>query len=114
MNIAGARPRRSVLWAFALGTVAAFSPLPASAQSSNDLSAPQTDVDGVARGGRGGGGGGAAKSNGAHKDRHSGKPVFRVHTRVASGVAIEESVILTTASAVIGADQIQVRTANDL
>ena len=38
----------------------------------------------------------------------------RVHTRVGSGVAVEESAILTTASVVLGADRVQVLTANGL
>lgn len=38
----------------------------------------------------------------------------RVHTRVGSGVAVEESLILTTASVVLGAERILVRTSNGL
>ena len=38
----------------------------------------------------------------------------RMHTRVGSGVAVEESEILTTASVVLGADRLMIRTANGL
>ena len=37
-----------------------------------------------------------------------------IHTRVGSGVAVGESEILTTASVVLGADRLLVRTANDI
>jgi len=39
---------------------------------------------------------------------------MRVHTRVGSGVAIDESLILTTASVVLGANRVVVRTANGI
>jgi S1-C subfamily serine protease len=42
------------------------------------------------------------------------QPVSRVHTRVGSGVAVEEHVILTTASVVLGSEHIIVFTSNDL
>ncbi len=42
------------------------------------------------------------------------RPASSVHTRVGSGVAVEESVILTTASVVLGAERIFVRTSNGL
>jgi len=42
------------------------------------------------------------------------RPASSVHTRVGSGVAVEESVILTTASVVLGAEHIFVRTSNGL
>ena len=44
----------------------------------------------------------------------AGRPTSRVRTRVGSGVAVEESVILTTASVVLGAEHIFVRTSNGL
>lgn len=42
------------------------------------------------------------------------QPVSRVHTLVGSGVAVEEHVILTTASVVLGSERIIVYTSNDL
>lgn len=42
------------------------------------------------------------------------QPESRVHTRVGSGVAVEEHVILTTASVVLGSEHIIVYTSNDL
>lgn len=47
-------------------------------------------------------------------ERRSGKPVSRVHTRVGSGVAVEENAIVTTASVVLGSERILVRTSNGL
>ena len=49
--------------------------------------------------------------------RRGGKPgesTTRVHTRVGSGVAVEESMVLTTASVVLNAERVMVRTANGL
>jgi S1-C subfamily serine protease len=42
------------------------------------------------------------------------QPVSRVHTRVGSGVAVEENVILTTASVVLGSERLFVRASNGL
>jgi S1-C subfamily serine protease len=44
----------------------------------------------------------------------SGRPVVSTRTRVGSGVAVEENVVLTTASIALGADRIFVRTSNGL
>jgi len=44
----------------------------------------------------------------------SGTRAGRIHTRVGSGVAVDESLILTTASVVIGVDRVIVRTANGI
>jgi len=43
-----------------------------------------------------------------------GTPPTRTHTRVGSGVAVEESLVLTTASVVEGAERVFVRTSNGL
>ena len=43
-----------------------------------------------------------------------GKPTERTHTRVGSGVAVEESAVITTASVVLGAERVLVRTSNGL
>jgi len=43
-----------------------------------------------------------------------GPPVRRPHTRMGSGVAVDESFVLTTASVVLGAERIVVRTINGL
>lgn len=50
----------------------------------------------------------------ARPERRSGRTVSRTHTRVGSGVAVEENAILTTASVVLGAERILVRTSNGL
>jgi serine protease Do len=44
----------------------------------------------------------------------TGAALSRIHTRIGSGVAVEESMILTTASVVLGADRVVVRTANGI
>ena len=44
----------------------------------------------------------------------SGAAPSRIHTRIGTGVAVEESMILTTASVVLGADRVVVRTANGI
>jgi len=44
----------------------------------------------------------------------SGARTGRIHTRVGSGVAVGESLILTTASVVLGVDRVIVRTANGI
>ena len=44
----------------------------------------------------------------------TGRPTTTMRTRVGSGVAVEENVILTTASLVLGAERIFVRTSNGL
>jgi len=48
------------------------------------------------------------------RPRQGSRPVSRIHTRVGSGVAVDESIILTTASVVQGAERIYVRTSNGL
>jgi S1-C subfamily serine protease len=50
----------------------------------------------------------------ARHERRSGRTVNRTYTRVGSGVAVEESAILTTASVALGAERILVRTSNGL
>jgi serine protease Do len=46
--------------------------------------------------------------------RRSSRAVSRIHTRVGSGVAVEGSAVITTASVVLGAERILVRTSNGL
>jgi S1-C subfamily serine protease len=70
------------------------------------LSALQTDVDQIARRAR------PAVVTVMAQRAASGDR--RVHARVGSGVAVEESGILTTASVVLGAERLIVRTANGL
>ncbi len=88
--------------------------IPARAQS--ELSALQTDVDQVTLQARP-----SVVTVFAQqvvtttRDRHgNGRNQRRVHTRVGSGVAVEENMILTTASVVIGAERVMVRTVNGI
>jgi serine protease Do len=55
-----------------------------------------------------------ARNSEARRGGKPGESATRVHTRVGSGVAVEESGILTTASVVLKADRVMVRTANGL
>lgn len=49
-----------------------------------------------------------------HRDPLTGERQRRQHLRAGTGVAVEESDILTTASVVLGAEHVYVRTVNDL
>ncbi|MEO5618902.1 MAG: trypsin-like peptidase domain-containing protein [Candidatus Eisenbacteria bacterium] len=55
-----------------------------------------------------------ARNNETRRGGRPGESSTRVHTRVGSGVAVEESSVLTTASVVLKADRVMVRTANGL
>jgi S1-C subfamily serine protease len=46
--------------------------------------------------------------------RRASRPVTSTHTRVGSGVAVGESTVLTTASVMLGAERVLVRTSNGL
>jgi S1-C subfamily serine protease len=48
------------------------------------------------------------------RPRQGSRPANRLHTRIGSGVAVEESIILTTASVVQDAERVYVRTSNGL
>jgi serine protease Do len=114
MNRAGAGPRGLCRRVLALGPalLLLMSSAPAFAQS--DASALQVDVAAISKRVRGAVVVVVSLSNEEHRDRRSGKTVAGVHTRVGSGVAVEENGILTTASVVLRADRIVVRTANGL
>src|SRR5437773_1744226 len=87
--------------------------LPPGASSQGTLSALQTDVDQIAR---------AAHAsvvtvyaeNTVNSVRRRSQVRQRLRTRVGSGVAVEEFVIVTTASVVVGAERLWVRTTNGL
>jgi serine protease Do len=85
---------------------------PARAQGS--LSALQTDVDRIARHARPSVVTVFAQRTVEHVRALPGQPKRRLHTRVGSGVAVGENEILTTASVVLGAERILVRTVNGL
>lgn len=102
-----------LLAAMLMALGALLAPRPASTQGT--LSQLQTDVDQIAR---------RARpsvvtvfaQNLPKGMIESGPASFalRVHTRVGSGVAIDESLILTTASVVLGTNRVVVRTANGI
>lgn len=92
---------------FALAALA----LPAWGWAEGTLSALQTDMDMIARRARP-----AVVTVFAQRTTRRPGPSGekRVLTRVGSGVAVEENGILTTASVVLGAERVMVRTANGL
>lgn len=73
------------------------------------LSALQTDMDQIARRARP-----AVVTVFAQHTTKKSSAEKRVRTRVGSGVAVEENGILTTASVVLGAERVVIRTANGL
>jgi serine protease Do len=95
-------------------------PLPAAAQGT--LSALQTDVDQIARRARPSvvtvmalrAEKVAKTTTAAPAKGDAARPSARVRTRVGSGVAVEDQLIVTTASVVLHADRVLVSTANSL
>ena len=86
-----------------------------SATAQGTLSQLQTDVDQIARRARPSVVTVFAQSvPRAPGDSGAALPGQRVHTRVGSGVAVDESLILTTASVVLGTNRVVVRTANGI
>jgi serine protease Do len=95
----------AALTAIALAGSALFAPV----HAQGTLSALQTDVDQIARRARP-----AVVTVMAQRPAAKGGGERRLHTRVGSGVAVEESQVLTTASVVLGAERVLVRAANGL
>ena len=83
--------------------------LPVMGVAQGTLSALQTDMDQIARRAR-------PAVVTVFAQRTTKKPAGdkRVRTRVGSGVAVEDNGILTTASVVLGAERVMIRTANGL
>jgi len=96
-----------------LATAAGLTAAQGVPRAQGTLSALQTDMDQIARRARP-----AVVTVIAQREvaRKSGAPASekRQRTRVGSGVAVEENGILTTASVVMGADRLVVRTANGI
>ena len=86
----------------------------AEAPAQSPLSALQTDVDQVTRKARASVVTIFAQRTTATQGSRDAEPKRRTHTRVGSGVAVEENVILTTASVVVGAERVIVRTSNGI
>lgn len=106
------RPRAP--WgALALAGVLALAAVPA-ARAQGALSALQTDVDQVTRQARASVVTVFGQRAVTVADARRGVPRQKLHTRVGSGVAVEEDYVLTTASVVVGAERVLVRTANGL
>lgn len=110
MRGSGAKAHCGAFAAFAFLLLAAIVPL-ARSQPQGTLSALETDVDQIARRGR--------PSvltvfaqNTANRDSSDRRR--RLRTRVGSGVAVEENLILTTASVVLGCNRVIVRTMNGI
>src|SRR5437867_6704351 len=98
---------------FALAAALAVSCLaaPRGAHTQGTLSALQTDVDQIARRARPAVVTVFAQRMVTYARPLPGQAATRLHTRVGTGVAVDESGILTTASVVLGAERILVRTA---
>jgi len=92
--------------------LAALLALAAPAHAQNALSALQTDVDQVTKKARASVVTVFAQRTATVRGARDAQPKRRLHTRVGSGVAVEEDAILTTASVVLGAERVMVRTAN--
>src|SRR5215510_11549620 len=105
--------RRSGTTAAAALFVAALA-APPWAVAQGTLSALQTDMDQIARRARPSVVTVIAQREVICKASATAAPEKRQRTRVGSGVAVEESAILTTASVVMGADRVIVRTANGI
>lgn len=103
-----ARSARSAL------LVAAWLATAAEARAQGALSALQTDVDQVTRKARASVVTVFAQHTTTVRGARDAQPKRKLHTRVGSGVAVEEGTILTTASVVVGAERVLVRTANGL
>src|SRR5258705_7174907 len=86
--------------------------VPARAQSS--LSALQTDVDQVTKKARASVVTVFAQRTATVRGARDAQPKPKLHTRVGSGVAVDEDLILTTASVVVGAERVLVRAANGI
>ncbi len=107
--------RRGRLPAAVAGVAAAllaFGPLPAVPQGA--VSGPPQDVGAVAQRVRPAVVTVLAQNTEERRGERPGETSPRIHTRVGSGVAVEESSILTTASVVLKAERVLVRTANGL
>src|SRR5262245_45495410 len=100
--------RGTVLLAAALFAVAT------PARSQTPLSALDTDVDQVPQKARASVSTLFAQPTTTVRGARDNQPKKKLHTRVGSGVAVEEDGILTTASVVIGAERLMVRTANGM
>jgi serine protease Do len=94
--------------------VVALLAIAAPAWPQNSLSALQTDVDQVTKKARASVVTVFAQRMATVRGGRDAQPTRKLHTRVGSGVAVEENVILTTASVVLGAERVLVRTANGL
>jgi serine protease Do len=86
--------------------------VPARAQTA--LSALQTDVDQLTKKARASVVTVFAQRTVTVRGARDNQPRSRLHTRVGSGVAVDEDLILTTASVVLGAERMLVRTANGI
>jgi serine protease Do len=108
-----ARARRAVVRAAWLSGLAVLF-LAAAARAQGALSALQTDVDQISSRARPCVVAVFAQRTVVRASRTSRQPERRPFVRVGSGVAVEESAVLTTASVVLGAERVVVRTLNGL
>lgn len=111
---AGRTRRRAVACLCALLLLAGWAVLPRAARAQGALSAIESDVDRIARRARPSLVMVVAQRTVQEKSRSGVLGPPRQHRRAGSGVAVEPNGLLTTASVVLGAERIVVRTANGL
>ena len=98
----------------ALALVAGLIALPWRTEAQGTLSALETDVDQIARGARPSVVTVFSQTTVTQPSRRGAPARQRRHTRIGSGVAVEESWIITTATVAYGAEHIFVRSTNGL
>jgi serine protease Do len=116
-NATRIRPRLAVFrpaLAAVLAALTLVAGVPRPARSQGAVSAIEADVDLIARRARPSMVTVVAQRTLLAQGRRGAPPTRRVHTRVGSGVAVEEDGVLTTASVVLGAEKLFVVTGNGL
>src|SRR5262245_909596 len=104
------RARIGLLLTMAL--IAFMVPRPGRCQGT--LSAMQTEVDEIARAARPSVVTVVTQNTVVTRGRRGAPARSHLRTRVGSGIAVEENAVITTASVVLGAEHLSIRTTNDL
>ncbi len=115
MTLGGVPTRGPIEWLLAAALAAGLAAAaPGAVLAQSTLSALQTDVDAIASRARPSVLTVYAQRTVSVPRARGGSATGRLHTRVGSGVAIDENTVLTTASVVLGAERVVVRTINGL
>jgi serine protease Do len=102
---------RAAMWTVAASVLLA---LPSGVQAQGPLSALDSEMEEIARAARSSVVTVIAQSSRPVRNPRKGEPLTRAHIRVGSGVAVEEGSILTTASVILDAEHVWLRTTNGL